>query len=62
MTMLAVGLAVVWVGIAAYVARLALLTSRLEREVKSLRGLIGRERTPGPQTDRPAEPGPPKTE
>lgn len=51
--MLAVGLAVVWGGIVVYVARLALLTGRLEREVRSLRGLVARDR----QEDRSSEPG-----
>lgn len=44
LTMLAVGLAIVWVGIAAYVVRLAMLTSQLRREVRSLRDVVSRRR------------------
>lgn len=44
LTMLAIGLAIVWVGIAAYVVRLAMLTSKLRREVRSLRDVVSRRR------------------
>lgn len=44
MTMLGLGLAIVWVGLAAYLLRLGMLAGRLDREVKGLRGALAAER------------------
>lgn len=49
LTMLGIGLAVVWIGIAAYVVRLGAIASRLQREVRNLRGVVARQRRHGLQ-------------